>query len=332
MARIVEVDESMFGDVRRLVDQFNNPNTTTGMWSNALGPSWAPPGRAPGLAIVDGDRVTGYVGTLFVERVVAGRRLLFCNLHSSIVAEDGAAHAHRLLFRAAKVPGAVVTALTPVRKVHRALLGVGFGSLERWTHVLLAAPPTVSADRVAELHDRDGFAERLRPDDRQRLEDHGTSSPCHHLLFADRGRYCYVVYTRVGARVPYALVLHVSDAGLFASNSLVLRQAMMRHAAARFVAVDARLVAGPPPPRSVRVPVRRAYRSSGLEPAAVDHLYSELSTLNVSGLVNPIDEVRRAVLDRRPTWTRSWIRPRVRTMTAGRVGPGRSTDHVPAAH
>ena len=107
--------------------------------------------------------------------------------------------------------------------------------------------------------------------------DHAQALAAHHHVLIRGQDSCYVMYREARSRgVPFAVLLYVSDPGLFHRALLPLtRHLLLRH---RLVATLGELrTIGHRPRLSVKLNAwPKMYRSASLEPGQIDDLYSEL--------------------------------------------------------
>lgn len=297
VTKIIKVDDSMFEEAYELLLGFNNTGISKEVWRRLLSPQWRLDGTHCGLGLVDKGRLVGFIGTLFSERVIDGRVERFCNLSSLIVRE-----AYRqlgfstLMLSAVREKNCTITAFTPVRVLYTHAPAIGFRNLGTGMRVMLPVPWARSVCGVGTelLDDPAEIRPHLDETHRRYLDDH-LPYECGHLLLRQSMRYCYVVYVSTrSTKLPYALILYVSDPELFAEFSIPIRASILKNERMRFVAVDSRLIRDLPLRASFDFPtsIRRLYKPDRLSPHLVDNLYSAFVLLRLGATPNLIDIVR----------------------------------------
>jgi hypothetical protein len=249
-----------------------------------------------GLGLVDKGRLVGFIGTLFSERVIDGRVERFCNLSSLIVREAYRPYGSMLMLSAVREKDCTITIFSPVRVLYTHAPAIGFQNLGTRMRVMLSVPWARSVCGVGTelLDDPAEIRQHLHETHRRYLDDH-LPYECGHLLLRQSMRYCYVVYVSTRAtRLPYALILYVSDPELFAEFSIPIRASILGKERMRFLAVDSRLIRDLPLRASFDFPtgIRRLYKPDRLSPHLVDNLYSEFVLLRLGATPNLSDIVR----------------------------------------
>ena len=243
-------------------------------WARAIDVPWSP---ELGFMLVEGDDVVGVQLAWRSQRTVAGREERFCNLGSWCVLPEHRGHSLRLLRAALSDRDCHYTDLTPRPEVVAINERLGFRHLDT-TSVLVPNLPwpvrgSVSSDPAVLERTLTGVS-------LQRYRDHAGAEPARHVVLRRAEAWCYVmlrIERRKGMRI--ASLLHVSDPELFAAMAKPLaRYLLLRHGAVATVVED-RVAGGrpvPAPALTLRRTQPKMFRSSRLEPADADDLYSEL--------------------------------------------------------
>jgi len=241
-------------------------------WARAIDVPWS---AELGYMLVDGDAVVGAQLAWRSERTVAGRTERFCNLGSWCVLPEYRGHSLRLLRAALADRDCSYTDLSPRPEVVRINERLGFRHLDT-AAVLMPNLPWPARGAVSS--DPAVLEATLTGDALRRYRDHVAAEPARHVVLRSGGRWCYVmvrIERRRGVRI--ASLLHVSDPGLFAAMARPLaRHLLLRHGAVATLSED-RIAGGRPRPSiRLRRTVPKMFRSSRLQPADADDLYSEL--------------------------------------------------------
>ena len=110
--------------------------------------------------------------------------------------------------------------------------------------------------------------------------------PCSHFLATETDHYCYLIYTKLKRKRPYAYIHYISNLDFFEQVYRDIRNEILSHSRTCFLLIDSRLVHNRRLPLSFCLPFRtpKQYISSRLEPEQIDNLYSELVVLNLRTL------------------------------------------------
>jgi hypothetical protein len=225
----------------------------------------------------DGQRVVGAQLVFYAERPMAGQLERFGNLSAWYVLPGFRFHSIGLLMAVLAQDGYHFTCLSPSREVASIVARLKFRSLDTTAALVpnLPWPSLAGGTRISA--DPNVIERTLTGPELELYHDHADALAAHHLLLV-RGRdSCYVMYREMRFKgLPFAVILHVSNPELFRRALRVLtRHLLLRH---RLVATRAELrTIGRRPPLSFkRDPWPKLYRSTRLEPAQIDDLYSEL--------------------------------------------------------
>lgn len=230
-----------------------------------------------GFMLKDGQRVVGAQLVFYAERPMAGQLERFGNLSAWYVLPGFRFHSIGLLMAVLAQDGYHFTCLSPSREVASIVARLKFRSLDTTAALVpnLPWPSLAGGTRISA--DPNVIERTLTGPELELYHDHADALAAHHLLLV-RGRdSCYVMYREMRFKgLPFAVILHVSNPELFRRALRVLtRHLLLRH---RLVATRAELrTIGRRPPLSFkRDPWPKLYRSTRLEPAQIDDLYSEL--------------------------------------------------------
>jgi hypothetical protein len=227
-----------------------------------------------GFMLTEGDDVVGAQLAWRSTRALGGREERFCNLGSWCVLPDYRAHSLRLLRAALADRDCHYTDLTPRPEVVAINERLGFRHLDTTTVLMPNLPWPV---RGAVCDDPAVLERTLTGVPLQLWRDHRDAEPARHLLLRRGPAWCYVMLRiehRKGLRV--ATLLHVSNPELFAALARVLaRHLLLRHGAVATLVEDRIAGRRPWPAIALRRSQPKMFRSSTLDPADADDLYSE---------------------------------------------------------
>jgi acetoacetyl-CoA synthetase len=294
MVELKEVHEDLVGPVKEFLARQEDFGLKS-RWEPVFEYRWKLPEFPYGYAIVDGETIAGFLGTLYSRRVVDGESVIFCNMSSWIMGAEYRAMkiGSKLLSPILQAEKLLITNLTPSAAHRKSYEKIGFQVLEE-EQISIPVVPRLGANgngrRIGNrlvTFDKQEIRNRLRGDDLKIFEDH-ENLPCVHLLVEDAksGRYCYGVATTsvvhklkfIGARL--LNLCHLSDPDLFAQNMKLVKKYLWVSGRFVFVRYDSRLLRK----RLSRVEFKnrglRLYRSNGIAAPRVDNIYSELITFN----------------------------------------------------
>ena len=260
-----------------------NERVPVDAWARAVDVPWHVERPNAGFMLLDGDAVVGAHLAFYSERTIDGRSERFCNLGAWCVLPDYRFYGLRLLKALLAQDGYHFTDLSPSGNVVGLNTRLGFCFLDTTTCVVPNLPwpsrpwrDTITSDPVL-------LERRLQGAALQHYRDHAAAgAACHLLLMRGRER-CYVVFRKDRRKgLPlFASILHVSNPELFSAMTRPLaRHLLLRHGAAATLVERAVVEHRPRLSRTVDSPRRKMYRSSSLEPAQIDYLYSELVCLS----------------------------------------------------
>lgn len=269
-----------------LLREFQGGRIPEAMWRRLVDHEWAPEGAPRGHVLSEGDRIVGFVGCIFSNRTIAGRRERICNLTSLVVAEPWRRHSLSFVVSALRMPDVTITDLTPTPAVAAILKRIGFTELERSVTVLLPVPGGSGRSRTPIVDDPAALAAVLASEDTRAINDHRPYG-CDALMLEGNGGPCHVVFGRHSARgVRYTTIYAISRPEVFHRESAALRGAILSRTGGMFAVADTRLLGGGAQPFSFcwSLAAPRMVRSARLKPEQIDNLYSEFVLLKLATL------------------------------------------------
>jgi hypothetical protein len=238
-----------------------------------------------GFALYDGRDVAGFIGLIFSELTVEGRRERLCNVTSLIAKETHRAEAALLPLQLRTLKEYTVTNLTCNDAAYRVFTRMGFKVLDDRSVILRptwASIATRPVTRTGLEHDPEEIRRQLSPEHQRVLDHHAQYA--EHLLVRSDGGSCYIVFTigrRRGLRT--ARIRSISDPPVLARTWATVQRALWRKYRVVLAECDSRLL------RQVTIPgsrtkvlsIPRLFRSDRLTPEQIPNLYSELILLNL---------------------------------------------------
>jgi hypothetical protein len=282
------VELRAIGDGDRLaVGEFMNAHlndrVTPGAWVSALDVPWKVGAPNAGFMLLDGEEIVGAHLAFYSERVIDGQLERFCNLGAWCVLPDYRFHGLRLLKALLAQDGYHFTDLSPSGNVVGLNTRLGFEFLDTTTTVIPNLPWPSLPRRGTISSDPDLIERTLDQTELAHYRDHARAAAARHLVLIRGEEWCYVVFRKDRRKgLPlFASILYVSNSGLFRAMARPLcRHLLVRHGAAATLVERAVVEHRPRAALVVDSPRRKMFRSSGLRPAQIDYLYSELVCLS----------------------------------------------------
>jgi hypothetical protein len=294
MVELKEVHEDLVGPVKEFLARQEDFRFSK-HWGPVFEYRWKLPEFPYGYAIVDGETIAGFLGTLYSRRMIDGESVVFCNMSSWIMDPEYRAMkiGSKLLNPILDAKQLLITNLTPSAAHRKTYEKIGFQVLEE-EQISIPVIPRIGArmnhtgdGKSLVTFDKNEIRSRLRRNDLTVFEDH-EDLPCVHFLIRNSTStdYCYGLATTsrvhklsfMGARL--LNLCHLSNADFFAENLSLLKKHLWASGRFVFVRYDSRLLKG----RLSRVEFKnrglRLYRSNGIAAPRVDNIYSELITFN----------------------------------------------------
>ena len=284
----MHVEEATEADCERILPilaGFNNAALGPERWRRLFDYSWPAPTRSRGFLLRDGDRVGGFFGTIWSERVIEGKREVLCNLTSWITLPEYR-NSSLLLFKAVvELPDCTITCHTPAGRIYPLFKRFGFEDLETKLRILLPVPSWNLSGvlRFRATTDLERMPAILEGSDREVFLAH-KPYPCGHLLVHGPDGYCYMIFTKTkGRRASFAHLQYISNRDVFRRALDLIKLRLFLATGTPFVMIDERLVRGMEIPHSREVALGRPYvcRSATLRPEQIDNLYSEMILLGI---------------------------------------------------
>ncbi len=282
----VELQPIQEGDVRRVADFLNrhlNGNVSADAWARALDVPWTVERPNAGFMLTAGDEVVGANIALYSERVIDGRTERFCNLGAWCVLDDHRLQALRLVKALLAQDGYHFTDLSPGGNVPAINEKLGFQYLDTTTAIVPNLPWPSVPGRVKIRSDPRAIESRLSGGALEIYRDHKQAAAARHLVASQGNRHCHVIFRKDRRKgLPlFASILYVSEPGMFGTIAGPLaRHLLLRHRIPIMLLERAVVDHAPQLSKSIDSPRRKMFRSSTLQSAQIDYLYSELVCLS----------------------------------------------------
>jgi hypothetical protein len=280
-----EVRPARAGDVEpicRLLHEQMNRKLSPDRWRRLMTYGWL--AEKPDLgrvAVVDG-RVVGYVGMVYADRQLDGRRHRVVNICAWYLdmAFRGLGLGFELMRSATADPETTYTNLTSSSRTLKLLDRAGFRVLDGERRLWAAEGPPAGLDIERDVEQ---ILRKCEAAEADLLRDHAGLPICP-ILIEEGNESCLAVFSvkQKHDDETYYDLLHLSNPGFFTSRAQAVADCLLPRNRRAVLAADTRLLMGQPRGGTIRpMPVPRYFKSSRLAPGAIDNMYSELQLLDL---------------------------------------------------
>jgi hypothetical protein len=286
MAKLIKIKPEMFDEVYGLLKDFDATNTKE-QWRRIFDYTWDRDEDYVGYALQDQGRVVGFLGLIFSERLIQGKKEKFCNLSSWIVKKDYSSESIALILDVRNLQEHTLTNLTPSKDVYLILKQFGFQMLEDQVTILPMVPNFRSFFSSRKLYfssDPEKLMARLSEQHRILFKDHNTSYSKQCIVYDGMGEYCYIIFKEIiRKKVKFNNILYMSHPSLFKDHASYMLYKMFRMSGALFSILDARILRGVAVGLSWKRPLSyaRLFHSKRIHRSEIDNLYSEAVLLPI---------------------------------------------------
>lgn len=216
----VTVRKALESDLHQVYELLRN-STLNSAWipfesrKRMFQPVWGGDEGYFGYVMEDGDDVVGFLGTLFSEREVRGKRQKFCEIHSWYVKNEYRHESMNLFLPVASLRKVTMLNYTPTESVYDIGKKFGWEDLESKVCQFLPVPTAKSARFDLRVESRKHvIVQYLDEADKKIFLDH-EDIECKHLLITRKGdtKYSYVILKRLrlGRFCPFGRIVYASD-------------------------------------------------------------------------------------------------------------------------
>lgn len=283
--RIAKVYKEDFENVYNLLLDFQTPHITKDQWRRLFINPWGSFADYCGYMLVDGDKVVGFLGTIFSKRYLNGREYKFCNLSSWIVKPEYRAKSMSLLRPILQLKDYTITNLTGMPALYNLFKKLGFKDLGLYRFIFPPLPPVrlIGGRKCHVIEDPNVIDKLLSENELIIFRDH-INYECIHLIIESSIGNCYVVATRVLRRgLPFIYIHYINNIHVLKENIYrVILQILMKYKSLGII-IDERLLKGHKFALAIKneVPNFKVYKSLSLNPEDIDNLYTEFILLNL---------------------------------------------------
>lgn len=279
-----------FEAVYPVLKHFNHPRLGKDDWQRLFISYWDRTEDYVGYGLFDGERVVGFLGLIFSERVINQHRYKFCNLTSWIVEENHRNQSLSLLFPVLRLKDYTFTDFTASTNLIPLLTKLKFEILE--THLVKIRPipdfQILNTSCFIEL-DRQRMQNYLDAENLKIYEDHVHFNCIYVLIRAKEGN-CFLILKTLGERrvsflrilVHWGYVHYISHRDIFFRYINILTPKICLQLGLVGLLVENRFCDGYSIKHGVSMEIRQSklFKSSLLKRSDIDTLYSEIFILD----------------------------------------------------
>lgn len=240
---------------------------------------WRPVDAPLGMVLESGGRIVGFIGCICADREIAGRTYRFCNLSNWCVLPQFRKQSLDILFPLLRQKDVTYTDLSPTVGIETLFTKMRFVRLNQYKWFTVPLMHAAGILRRAHVISRnDLIPEHLNATHLKIWRDHqGTA--CRHTVVIDGMQQCYVVSRRRKRKsLVFSEILYTSDAAVMRAHFERLKLSILRRDHTLLLACDEHIY-GAHPRGFLRYSRPEYFRSPSLNPANIDHLYSETALL-----------------------------------------------------
>jgi len=267
-----------------LFAKFKNYRLLKGDWQQLFTDHWKSNEGYIGYVLEDRERIVGFLGFMFSDRVLNNKQEKFCNLTTWVVDERFRNESLYLIIPVLKLTDYTLTIHSASKATYAAFKKLGFHDLESHFRII---PPFPSINMLfdsckIEVNGK-YLNEILKGDSLQAYKSH-LLFRCFHVYIRSPLGNCYLIGARVFKKnLPFAQIYHISDSKVFAKFASRISSIICLKNKTFAILVDERFLEGNSLLQSYKCALSnpRMYKSNSLGKQDLDLLYSELPVLNI---------------------------------------------------
>ncbi|MBF0236068.1 MAG: hypothetical protein HQM12_00060 [SAR324 cluster bacterium] len=285
MIRVETVTQQMFSEVFQLLKDLRNHNLLESDFRSIFDYPWKNKLEYPGYVLFDDDKIVGFIGTIFCERILNNKVEKFCSITSWVVKEQYRDQSLRMLLPIVRLKDYTITVLTLKKDLLPLFQKLKFKILETETIIIPPIPKISirSTSSISITMDEAVLKSKLNDQDARIYKDHLTYD-CYHLLVYDQYSYCYILFSKARKRgFKFNRIHYISNIKLFAKNSIRINFRMIQYSKVFLTVLDSRFCRDISIPHSIKFRLRsdKIYKSSSLDAHMIDNLYTEYILLRI---------------------------------------------------
>tara|TARA_B100000315_G_scaffold236208_1_gene251800 strand:+ start:12204 stop:13067 length:864 start_codon:yes stop_codon:yes gene_type:complete len=272
-----------FEDAYNVLKLFNHPKIKKEDWKRIFTDYWEKNEKYYGYVLEDNNKIVGFAGAVFSERVINDREYKFCNLTSIIVRKEYRNQSLAMLYPLLTMPGYTITVLGPAKETVPIYMKTGFKIMNTNIRIILPKFRLNYRNKPKVVFNLLEIVKLLNSEERKILDDH-INFNCKHILVKSNIGNCYMVAVKyLRKNFSFIHIIYISNKFIFSKfiNNVCMKL-MLRYNIIG-VLIDDRLTRGKNIPLSFCYKQKNnvnLYKSSTLTDSHIDLLYTEYFLLD----------------------------------------------------
>ncbi|MEK9627500.1 MAG: GNAT family N-acetyltransferase [Nitrospinota bacterium] len=284
MAIVRKAIEQDFEKIYPLFVKFQNPKLSKDDWRQLFVDHWQCKEGYFGYVLENQGEVVGFLGLIFSNRTLNGRKTKFCNLTSWVVEENFRNQSLSLLLPVLKLNEYALTIFTPSKETYLVAQKLGFQDLESKLQIIFPFPSFFTGFSLCEISfDKSLSSKTLTGEVLQIYKDHAFLN-CTHVHIHTSSGECYLMGAKIyRKKLPFFQIYYISHPEIFSKFSGKISMKISLKLKTVSIIIEERFLKGNSIffAKSWPLPHPRLYKAKSLGKSDIDSLYSELPILNL---------------------------------------------------
>jgi hypothetical protein len=132
--------EKDFEKIYPLLKEMNNSHLGRKDWYQLFTNHWSVDNFSPGIILFIGDKIVGFLGTIYSQQIIAGQSQRFCNLTTWIVKNEYRSHSIKMIFYLLKNQQVIFTSFSSNDIVYQVYKKLGFKDANQSQRIVYKLP------------------------------------------------------------------------------------------------------------------------------------------------------------------------------------------------
>ncbi|MGA2296885.1 MAG: hypothetical protein ABSG15_04970 [FCB group bacterium] len=272
-----------FESIYPLFEMFNNPNLNKEDWNKLFIKHCDTDEDYFGFVLMDDNKVVGFLGAIFSDRVIRDKIYKFCNMTAWVVKKEYRSYGILLINQFNKLTEYTITDLTPTYGAYDVFKKFEYKDLDNFIKLFIPFPNFKIFNKDYRIYfDNEIIRSILNDNDIKIFSDH-LKFKKNNVVICCKNNYCYLIISitkRKGIRLAH--IHYISNKTLFYDSFNIFRLKLCLKFKVFGIIIDERFVETLNIFGSFKVKLKLSglYKSNELERKDIDILYSELFILN----------------------------------------------------
>jgi len=228
-----------FDKVYPLLKEMNNTRLSRDDWFRLFQNHWAIEEFSPGIVLEAGDKIVGYIGTIYSKQIIAGKPQLFCNLTTWIVLDEYRSHSIMMIFSLVRNKNVVLTSFSSNNVTYEVYKKLGFKDGNLSKRIVYPFPFFQSNDYKIIINTQE-IEDNCNPDNKIIFNDHKNFGNAYALI-KYKDEQCLLMGV---SRDKVFRLLYASDRAFLQGNLRYFRNKLMVQFQAKRMQIDEHLLNG----------------------------------------------------------------------------------------